>query len=155
MSSPTPDWPTVVERLEKLERQNRRMKQVGAAVLVLVAAMLLMGQASPNRTVEANEFVLKDANGKMQARLGLTANAPGLTLYEADGEVIRTFLGVGADGPGLYLADAGGKVRAMLSVKADEPSLVLSDRLGVEDARSSELMLCRAEGVFCNLSNRH
>ena len=50
----------ITEHLEKLERQNRRMKQAGVVALIIAAAVLLMGQASPNRTVEANEFVLRD-----------------------------------------------------------------------------------------------
>ncbi len=62
MSSPTPDWTAVVERLEKLERQNRRMKQAGAVALVLAAAVLLIGQAPRTRIVEANEFILKDSD---------------------------------------------------------------------------------------------
>ncbi len=52
MSLPTPDWPAVVERLEKLEKHNRRLKQRGAVALIIAAAVSLMGQASPQRTVE-------------------------------------------------------------------------------------------------------
>ena len=77
MSSPTPDWTAVVERLEKLERQNRRMKQVGAVALIIAAAVLLMGQASPNRTVEANEFVLQDESGAVHGRFGLVDTVDG------------------------------------------------------------------------------
>ena len=64
----------LVGRLEKLERQNRGMRQGGSTALVLTAALLLMGQAAPKktpfpktRTVDANEFVLKNSNGKVGA----------------------------------------------------------------------------------------
>ena len=72
----------MIERLEKLERQNRRMKQAGAAVLVLAAAVLLMGQASPNRTVEANRFVLTDRSGNEQGVLMLKPSGPSFMLLD-------------------------------------------------------------------------
>ncbi|MBI3895033.1 MAG: hypothetical protein HY313_03790 [Acidobacteria bacterium] len=58
MSEQRPDWQAIVERLEKLEKQNRRMMQAGALILVVAASVLLMGQAPSYRVVEANEFVL-------------------------------------------------------------------------------------------------
>ena len=60
------DSSVLMERLEKLEKQNRRLKQVGAVALVLAASILLMGQAPARRTVEANEFILKDASGNVR-----------------------------------------------------------------------------------------
>ena len=41
MTSQTPDMQAVLERLEKLERQNRRMKRAGAAALVPVDVFML------------------------------------------------------------------------------------------------------------------
>jgi len=56
-------------RISKLEKQNREIKQLGAAALVVVVSLLVMGQAPAKKTVEANEFILKDGNGKVRARL--------------------------------------------------------------------------------------
>jgi hypothetical protein len=53
---------TVLERLTKLERQNRRLKRTGVAALIVAASLTFMGQASRPKTVEANEFILRDAN---------------------------------------------------------------------------------------------
>lgn len=86
MTPQTPDWPAVLARLDKLERQNRRLKQAGAVVLVLAAALLLMGQASPNRTVEANEFVLKNANGDVFGRWSATAGYVVLEMFDGKGK---------------------------------------------------------------------
>ena len=105
MSSPTLDWTAVVERLEKLERQNRRMKQACAAVLILAAAVLLMGQASPNRTVEANEFLLIDRKGRTLAELATTEDAlelPIMRFYGVEplaesGTVLRMTIGAVPD----------------------------------------------------------
>ena len=60
MEPGTSELTTVMNRLERLEKQNRRIKQIGALALILLGSVFLMGQASPPRTVEANEFVLKD-----------------------------------------------------------------------------------------------
>jgi hypothetical protein len=49
----------VREGLIKLERQNRRLEQTGAAALIVAASLLLVGQASRTKTVEANEFILR------------------------------------------------------------------------------------------------
>ena len=110
MSSPTPNWTAVVERLEKLERQNRRLKQAGAVALILAAAVLLMGQVPSHRTVEANEFVLKDGDGRMRARLYMQAPrmvSPALEFYDLDG-VKRVSLDVQYSGSGISFYDEEG-----------------------------------------------
>ena len=67
MESGTLEWTLVMNRLERLEKQNRRFRQIGAVALVLLGSVFLMGQADPPRTVEATHFVLKDDNGKSRA----------------------------------------------------------------------------------------
>lgn len=68
--------PTRFEELESrllsVEKQNRRLKQLGAALLILVTSLILMGQAPSKKTVEANEFVLRDDSGNIRARLFMT-----------------------------------------------------------------------------------
>ncbi len=72
-------------RLTGLERQNRRLKGTGAASLIVTASLILLGQASPKKTIEANEFILRDSSGNVRARLFMsekkTANVatPGAT----------------------------------------------------------------------------
>ncbi len=56
------------ERLIKLEGQNRRLKQMGAAVLIIAAPIFASRQAAPKMTVEASEFLLKDGDGKVWGR---------------------------------------------------------------------------------------
>ncbi len=53
----------LTRRVEHLERENRRLKQFGIAALVLIAAVVAMGQARPARTIEAEEFLLKMQTG--------------------------------------------------------------------------------------------
>jgi hypothetical protein len=59
-------------RLLKLEAQNRRLKRLGAAALIAVALLVTMGQAPAKKTVEANEFILRDDSGNIRARLFVT-----------------------------------------------------------------------------------
>jgi len=42
---------SMIERVEVLERQNRRMWRIGAGVIFVAGAMLLMGQAPAARTI--------------------------------------------------------------------------------------------------------
>jgi hypothetical protein len=79
----------VVARLEKVERQNRRLRGAGIAVLVLAVAGLLMGQAMPKaRIVEAEGFVLKDGAGKVRAGLAVVKAGPVLRLSDENGKTI-------------------------------------------------------------------
>ena len=125
MSSPTPDWTAVVERLEKLEKQNRRLKQAGAVALILAAAVLLMGQASPNRTVEANRFVLTDRSGNEQGVLMLKPSGPSFMLLDPN-SLATAELSIRGHNPDLILLDANGKVRFTLNAGLDGAELALS-----------------------------
>ncbi len=120
MGPQTADWHALAERIENLENQNRRLKQVGAVALIIAAAVLLMGQASPQRTVEANEFVLKDSSGTVRGRFSTYEQNTHLWLYDANGKS-RLWLHVG----GLVLWDNDGKTRAALSMNEEETILDL------------------------------
>ena len=104
MSAPTADWSEMIERLEKLERQNRLMKQAGAVALVVAAAVVLMGQASRNRTLEANAFILRDSTGPL-ARLEVENGRPILSLLDpVKRHPVVRLIGT-AEGGALFLYD--------------------------------------------------
>lgn len=101
----------LARRLAKIEVQNRRWK-VATSVLGLLTVSLVLVAAKPAerlepvvqaRTVEAEEFLLKDENGHVFARLGLNAdkrhkNQPALgktspavlDFYDEDGDLAST-----------------------------------------------------------------
>jgi len=100
--------------LLRLERQIRRIKRLGGIVLAVTAVILVMGQAPSKKTVEANEFVLRDDGGNIRARLFMTAKStttgkellgiddlrpitippePTLALYDDKGQVKAMFNG--------------------------------------------------------------
>ncbi len=119
----------LAQRVEKLEKANRRLKLAGVLALTLVGCLLLLGVASPNRTVEAEQFILRDANGKEQAALRMSAEGPELGFLDANGKV-RLMLTLSEGIPGLGFFDANGKARALLGVSAVGPKLVFRDANG-------------------------
>lgn len=77
------DIQVMSDRMKKLEKHNRRLTQIGALVLTLGVAGLLMGYAGSERlagtsaigeTIEAGEFVLRDADGVACAWLKVDGN---------------------------------------------------------------------------------
>ena len=78
MSLSLPNWDNVIARLDSLEaqnlallRQNRRMKRLGAAALILAGLLVFLAQVRPTqadnpkskKVIEANEFLVKDESG--------------------------------------------------------------------------------------------
>src|SRR5437016_3914860 len=55
----------VVARLDKLERENKRLKRCGAIAILLGVALLVMAQApARTRTLEAERLIIRYPNGK-------------------------------------------------------------------------------------------
>ena len=138
------EWKDLADRLGKLEKQSRRLKQAGAVALIIAAAVLLMGQVPSHRTVEANEFILRDGNGEVRGRLSMGTLGPELILLGENGknrvlldheglsfldanEKIRVMLGFWGAGPRLLLLDSNEETRAMLWATQTGTSLDLFD----------------------------
>ena len=78
-----PELEPLVARLEKLEAQNRKWKLASILLGLSSLSLVLMAAKSADhldprvvhaRTVEAQDFVLKDEDGQVRARLTLNAN---------------------------------------------------------------------------------
>jgi len=61
----------LVQRMDRLERQNRRMKLAAVLMLVGIAAVIGMGQAGfgKQRIITAEQFILQDKNGNPRGGL--------------------------------------------------------------------------------------
>ena len=98
-------------RVTKLERQNRRLKIAGAATLACAASVALMAQKPTQKTVEANEFVVKDSAGQTRVRIGV----------DPANDVAELWLQTANGNEGASLSDSGlllkqdGAVRAILA----------------------------------------
>ena len=113
----------MIERLEKVEKQNRRLKSaviVGFVLLGIVSVVLIINQTYPKNTVEAERFVLLDKAGNVRAGLGVWEDGmTGLVIRDVNGK-IRVKLGR-EDGEerltGLTLFGEAENSRVELSVK--------------------------------------
>lgn len=138
----------IVARLGKVEKENRRMKRAGLALLLVAGCAAVMGQARPAATtVEARSYVLQDASGTKRAELVLEAGAPGdepsPALRFLDGKGSETlFLSpsrlelagksdlMGA-GPDIIVDDGKGTARVDLGLVNNLPFVLLNDDKGI------------------------
>ena len=106
MSSSEVDVQALAIRIERLEAANRRWKSASAIALLFLFSMLSLSTrhaervaaaASPDRieqdvlharTVEAQDFVLKDADGRVYARFSIT---PSLSEMDKNGRSPRLY----------------------------------------------------------------
>ena len=136
MTSENAEQVSLSKRLDRLERENRRLKVFGSVALVAVAGALCMGlTAAPSKKLEAEVIVVKGPHGKAQMILGVGEEGPALTLVDKDGK-LRVNIDVSSDGPGLDLLDAKESPRAQLMVTEDQGPL-----LNFTDAKGSQVSL--------------
>ena len=151
MNSCTQGFDDLHRRLLKLENQNRRFKRLGVAALILPVLMLLMGQTSTRKTIEANEFILKDGDGHVRSRLRMAGDffsVPELDLIDEKG-TIRLQLRGGFDhvgGPanfsGISLFDENKRERGSFDADEHGAALAFLDVKGTDDG------LVRADGIM-------
>ena len=133
----------VAERLSRLERQNRRMKQIGITAATLTAAALFVGQANQpadsaaGRVIEAEKFVLRGPDGYLRGEWTATSNGNALlTMYDRNRNK-RSEWAVYPSGSAVFeLLDEEGKARITWKVKkTGEPMLSVHDRAANVRAR--------------------
>ncbi len=146
MESGTSELTELVNRLEKLEKQNSKFKKIGAVALILAAsALLLMGQAPATRTVEANEFILKDADGRQRAKLSIGIAGPALTLDDENGRM-RAWVGATPFGGFVSLSSGNQNARIILSSAKGRASLIVTDEDGFETTIGTTDLVTTATG---------
>ncbi len=157
MTTEIPGLQNVIERLERVERQNRRLRRAGAVSIVVAGALILMAQsAPPRRVVEAQQFLLKDKNGATRALWSVEGGRAHLSFTDPSGRpgqgrpgvvlgmseeghpelIIRgplgaqLALGVSDDGPAALFSRRLGPPQLTLQVFDDGPSALFSDARG-------------------------
>lgn len=76
----------LMQRLEKLERDNRRLKALALSTLALAAALGGIYAAQPaSRTVRAREFEVVDDTGTSRIKMGVHEGMPEILLSDAQG----------------------------------------------------------------------
>jgi hypothetical protein len=107
------DFLLLTARFEKLEKQNRWWKIVNGLLLLSGVSIFLMGAKSADRiepqvlratSVEAQNFILRDADGHIYAQLSLNSgktelpgrvqvwkmSRPALEFYDRSGDIVWT-----------------------------------------------------------------
>jgi hypothetical protein len=149
MVSEKSELQSMLERLSRVERQNRRIKSSGLVFLAGLATVFLMGQSSTPKVpavIEAQEFALRGQNGTRRALLAVASDgSAAIHFYDNDG-TRRAAFGVLEDGlPDLHLYDKGGATRVLVRVMPNG-----SAGLGVADpggtTRASVTALSRTAG---------
>jgi hypothetical protein len=120
-----PTMGALERRMEAVERENRRWQWMVTVTLAVVAAMVVLVQATPTKfgkVLEAERFVLRDTNGSIRAELGFIDGASVLLLNDKDGKP-GVALSVFPDGPRrVTLLDRDGRTRSVLTARADGDS---------------------------------
>lgn len=129
----------LLQRVDRLERENRWLKRLGVTVLAGLVGVLVMGQTTAGRsakTIEAEELHLRDSRGMARATLSVGPDgSPRLGLTDQAG-VSRLTLVVNSDGsPRFSLSDKAGLARAVVGLDRDgSPRLGLTDQAGIDRA---------------------
>ena len=112
---------TVVDaRLDKLEQDNRRLKLTVGALLLVMAAVPLVGAVMPEQipeVIQARRFEVIDGNGMPRAVMGEI----GFAYFDVN-RTIRAMM----DGGSIRVSDENGTIRAMM----DAGSIRVSDENG-------------------------
>jgi hypothetical protein len=83
-------------RLERLERDNRRLRRWLGAVAVgaIVPILLAASHEKAGKTLEATKIVLKDAKGKVRAEIGTQPDgSASLALLDEEGATVAKLSG--------------------------------------------------------------
>jgi hypothetical protein len=137
----------ILNRVEQLERDNRRLRRYAGAMLVVVAMVLGLGAAliyysvrsglpGSAQSVAARQFVLRDAKGTVRGAWGMADDgAVRFVLSDAGGRQ-RVRLSLLQDGSaGLSFADTADRKLAVLGLLPDHTTnLALTDPAGIPRA---------------------
>ena len=134
------------ERLNKLERRNRRLTSM--RVLLLVAGgLVLLGaaQKAKRQSSEMESFVLRDSAGKERARLAIGKEGPALQFLNERGQTLAT-VGTSNDALLLRLFDRNGHLQTGVALEQDGVALVNYDSDGQLQRGRGALLV--TNGVF-------
>jgi hypothetical protein len=107
-------------RLQRLERENRRLRVLVGAAVALAAIPFLSAFTPPNDRIEASEFTVRDKAGMLRARLFIDEhNTTRLILVDGDGKS-QAILASG-QAASLVLADKDGAPTITLNASMPKP----------------------------------
>lgn len=131
------EYVALYERIERVEKQNRRFKQSIIFLLCSLLALVLMGAKmglhdGHFRQITAEKISIIDASGQERMTLGvLEDHATGIRVFNRNGKRVLG-MGIAADeeGSGILVADKEGTPRFGLGMDMGIPSLAMADENG-------------------------
>lgn len=146
MTESTPTLSQLSDRLEKLERQNRRLRQLLFAVAsVSMIGWLMAAQKPKSQPAAVEKLALHDATGTTRALLEVGTDGPILRFLDTKGKE-QASLGTAPDAFLLQFFGGGTHVRSGLALQGDGVALVYYDRAGKLQSGRNALLL--GPGVF-------
>lgn len=151
----------LVKRLERLERDDRRLKKFGAAALVVAAILGTMAATRPvPQKIVAHEFDVVDGAGNVRAELHIFKGEPSFGLFSSTGE-LRASMNVEDGSPHVGLYGEGGSPMIGLGIRANNfMGLVFSNSpssdplsIGVVAGERPTIELADAEGYRMDLGS--
>ncbi len=102
MNSEVQDSQLLAAKVQELQKEIRRIKQLGIGASVLLVGLVLLLQVQTHRKlsteqVVAKDLVVTDSLGRARARLGVFPAGSGLEVYAASGEGRVQLLGGGEE----------------------------------------------------------
>lgn len=133
MQTSNSDLQSLAARVEKLEKQNRLLKRAGLALLLIAAALVMMGEARPTRTLEAQSFIVRDSTGIKRLELGMDNASPTLRFFDTHGKTridLAESSNALASGPRIELSGEQDRVRLSLGLIREQPQIIVNDAQG-------------------------
>lgn len=107
---------TLSNALDRLTKQNAKFSLI---LISLTAGVVLVGQTRATKTVEAERFLLRGADGSVRAKLEAANDSTEFAFYNRAGKV-RVAIKVTFDGDGLEMRDDTGRLLALVSVGLEQ-----------------------------------
>ena len=134
---------SLVDRLERLERQNRRFKQCGLFAVIGLTAVLLMGQAGAGvaESIDVRSLRIVDASGNARLVLGMNdfgeSSHPYLALLADDSVTPKAKIELDEYGDPHMAILKDGVIRAQMNFGPilEGPQFELNDSRGLFVAR--------------------
>jgi len=140
------DYDCLSKAVERLQRENLRLKRIGISLILVIVATLTMGESRSSRTVEADAFVLRAPDGSVRAKLD-TNNGSTELLFFNDAGQSRVAIKAGQEGESLEMLSDSGELLATVSV-----ALQKSPKLSPTTSTIAALGSLAGPGVIMNAS---
>ena len=116
-------------RLARLERSNRNLRRMLAALALVATVPLLAAYTPANDKLEASEFVVRDKSGAVRARLFIDEQGKSrLILRDKDGRSTANL--ASGEGASLSLGDKTDKANVVISAAGSAKGVVILESEG-------------------------